>query len=185
MDELTSIENVELPGLSARRPPRAARARAGELLEQVGLADRAEFLPSALSGGQRQRVAIARALINEPMIVLADGPTGNLDTSATVEVLRLFDSLHQSGQTLVIVTHDQRVAATAVGARFLQAEERAPTRPHRHAPKRPGAAVKAAGAAGAVIDAARDKLGDRPAERRGRAPEEVEAAGEGLSEEKR
>ena len=113
MDELTAIENVELPGLLARRSPKAARARARELLEQVGLADRTGFLPSALSGGQRQRVAIARALINQPMIVLADEPTGNLDSTATVEVLRLFESLHESGQTLVIVTHEQRVAATA------------------------------------------------------------------------
>jgi putative ABC transport system ATP-binding protein len=113
MDELTAIENVELPGLLAGRSPRAARARARELLEQMGLTDRAEFLPSALSGGQRQRVAIARALINQPMIVLADEPTGNLDSAATVELLRLFDGLHESGQTLVIVTHDQRVAATA------------------------------------------------------------------------
>jgi putative ABC transport system ATP-binding protein len=113
MDELTAAENVELPGLLAGRSPRAARARARELLEQVGLANRAEFLPSALSGGQRQRVAIARALVNRPVIVLADEPTGNLDSSATVEVLRLFETLHESGQTLVIVTHDQRVAATA------------------------------------------------------------------------
>jgi ABC-type lipoprotein export system ATPase subunit len=113
MDELTAIENVELPGLLAGRSPKAARARARELLEQVGLADRTGFLPSALSGGQRQRVAIARALINRPIIVLADEPTGNLDSSATVEVLRLFEALHESGQTLVIVTHDQRVAATA------------------------------------------------------------------------
>ena len=113
MDELTAIENVELPGLLAGRSPRAARARARELLEQVGLADRAEFLPSALSGGQRQRVAIARALINRPMIVLADEPTGNLDSTATVEVLRLFEAFHESGQTLVVVTHEQRVAATA------------------------------------------------------------------------
>jgi putative ABC transport system ATP-binding protein len=113
MDELTAIENVELPGLLAGRSPRAARARARELLEQVGLADRTGFLPSALSGGQRQRVAIARALINRPIIVLADEPTGNLDSTATVEVLRLFEALHESGQTLVIVTHDQRVAATA------------------------------------------------------------------------
>jgi ABC-type lipoprotein export system ATPase subunit len=113
MDELTAIENVELPGLLAGRAPRAARERAAELLEQVGLADRAGFLPSALSGGQRQRVAIARALINRPVVVLADEPTGNLDSSATVEVLRLFEALHESGQTLVIVTHDQRVAATA------------------------------------------------------------------------
>jgi ABC-type lipoprotein export system ATPase subunit len=113
MDELTAIENVELPGLLAGRSPKAVRTRARELLEQVGLADRTGFLPSALSGGQRQRVAIARALINRPMIVLADEPTGNLNSSATVEVLRLFDSLHESGQTLVIVTHEQRVAATA------------------------------------------------------------------------
>ncbi|MCW2907023.1 MAG: transporter ATP-binding protein [Actinomycetia bacterium] len=113
MDELTAIENVELPGLLAGRSPKAARTRARQLLEQVGLADRAGFLPSALSGGQRQRVAIARALINQPTIVLADEPTGNLDSSATVGVLRLFESLHESGQTLVIVTHEQRVAATA------------------------------------------------------------------------
>jgi ABC-type lipoprotein export system ATPase subunit len=113
MEELTAIENVELPGLLAGRSPRAARARASELLAQVGLADRAEFLPSALSGGQRQRTAIARALINQPVVVLADEPTGNLDSTATVDVLRLFEALHEAGQTLVIVTHDQRVAATA------------------------------------------------------------------------
>jgi putative ABC transport system ATP-binding protein len=113
MDELTAIENVELPALLAGRSPRAARARARELLEQVGLADRTGFLPSALSGGQRQRVAIARALVNRPMLVLADEPTGNLDSTATVEVLRLFEAFHESGQTLVIVTHEQRVAATA------------------------------------------------------------------------
>ena len=113
MDELTAIENVELPGLLAGRSPKAARTRARDLLRQVGLADRSGFLPSALSGGQRQRVAIARALINQPMIVLADEPTGNLDSTATAEVLRLFEALHESGQTLVIVTHEQRVAATA------------------------------------------------------------------------
>ena len=94
MDELTAVENVELPALLAGRSPRAARRRAAELLEQVGLADRARFLPSALSGGQRQRVAIARALANDPLIVLADEPTGNLDSEATLEVLRLFESLH-------------------------------------------------------------------------------------------
>jgi ABC-type lipoprotein export system ATPase subunit len=113
MDELTAVENVELPALLAGRSPRAARRRAAGLLEQVGLADRARFLPSALSGGQRQRAAIARALANDPLVVLADEPTGNLDSEATLEVLRLFDSLHEAGQTLVIVTHDSRIAATA------------------------------------------------------------------------
>jgi ABC-type lipoprotein export system ATPase subunit len=113
MEELTAIENVELSALLAGRSPRAARRRAEELLEEVGLADRARFLPSALSGGQRQRVAIARALSNEPLVVLADEPTGNLDSAATLDVLRLFERLHESGQTLVIVTHDARIAATA------------------------------------------------------------------------
>jgi ABC-type lipoprotein export system ATPase subunit len=113
MDELTAVENVELPALLAGRSPRAARRRAADLLERVGLADRASFLPSALSGGQRQRVAIARALSNEPLVVLADEPTGNLDSAATVDVLRLFDALHDDAQTLVIVTHDERIAATA------------------------------------------------------------------------
>jgi putative ABC transport system ATP-binding protein len=113
MDELTAVENVELPALLAGRGARAARRRASELLDRVGLADRAGFLPSTLSGGQRQRVAIARALSNEPLLVLADEPTGNLDSAATLDVLRLFESLHEAGQTLVIVTHDARIAATA------------------------------------------------------------------------
>jgi putative ABC transport system ATP-binding protein len=113
MDELTAVENVELPALLAGRSPRTARRRARDLLERVGLSDRAGFLPSALSGGQRQRVAIARALSNEPLVIFADEPTGNLDSAATVEVLRLFDSLHEAGQTLVVVTHDERIAATA------------------------------------------------------------------------
>src|ERR1700683_5141469 len=113
MDELTAVENVELPALLASRSPRAARKRALDLLEQVGLADRGKFLPTQLSGGQRQRVAVARALVADPLVVLADEPTGNLDSAATVEVLRLFDQLHTAGQTLVIVTHDPRVAATA------------------------------------------------------------------------
>jgi len=113
LEELTAIENVELSALLAGRSPRAARRRAEELLEQVGLTDRARFLPSALSGGQRQRVAIARALSNEPLLVLADEPTGNLDSAATLDVLQLFEHLHESGQTLVVVTHDARIAATA------------------------------------------------------------------------
>jgi ABC-type lipoprotein export system ATPase subunit len=112
MDELTAIENVEFPALLAGEAPRPARRRATELLERVGLADRARHLPSALSGGQRQRVAIARALVNNPLVVLADEPTGNLDSAATVDVLRLFEELHTAGQTLLIVTHDSRIAAT-------------------------------------------------------------------------
>jgi ABC-type lipoprotein export system ATPase subunit len=113
VDELTALENVELPALLAGASPRSARERARELLQQVDLEDRARHLPSALSGGQRQRVAIARALANAPLLVLADEPTGNLDSSATTDVLRLFEQLRQGGQTLVIVTHDSRVAATA------------------------------------------------------------------------
>ena len=113
MDELTAQENVELPALLAGQSPGEARQRARQLLDQVGLADRAGHLPSALSGGQRQRVAIARALVNEPLLLLADEPTGNLDTHAALDVLRLFGQLHASGLTLVIVTHDERIAATA------------------------------------------------------------------------
>jgi len=113
MEELTAVENVELSALLAGRSPRTARQRAEELLDQLGLAGRSRFLPSALSGGQRQRVAVARALSNEPLVVLADEPTGNLDSAATLDVLQLFESLHELGQTLVIVTHDARIAATA------------------------------------------------------------------------
>ena len=113
MEELTAVENVELPALLAGHSPRTARRRAAALLDRVGLSDRVAFLPAALSGGQRQRVAIARALANQPLVVLADEPTGNLDSAATLDVLRLFDSLHEAGQTLVIVTHDSRIAATA------------------------------------------------------------------------
>jgi putative ABC transport system ATP-binding protein len=113
MDELTAQENVELPVLLAGRSPREARHRAHQLLDQVGLADRASHLPSALSGGQRQRVAMARALANDPQLVLADEPTGNLDSAATLEVLRLFEGLRNAGLTLVVVTHDERIAATA------------------------------------------------------------------------
>ena len=113
VDELTAQENVELPALLADRTPRQARRRARQLLDQVGLADRADHLPSALSGGQRQRVAIARALANEPAVVFADEPTGNLDSAATLEVLQLFEALRASGLTIIVVTHDERIAATA------------------------------------------------------------------------
>ena len=113
LDELTAQENVELPALLARSSPRQVRRRARQLLEQVGLGERVSHLPSALSGGQRQRVAIARALVNEPTVILADEPTGNLDSAATLEVLRLFGALRSEGFTLVVVRHDERVAATA------------------------------------------------------------------------
>ncbi|MFI6735189.1 ABC transporter ATP-binding protein [Nonomuraea sp. NPDC050451] len=113
VEELSAAENVELPVLLAGRSRREARRRGSLLLERVGLSDRARHLPSQLSGGQRQRVAVARALANDPLLVLADEPTGNLDTAATLEVLRIFEELRSAGQTLVIVTHDERVAATA------------------------------------------------------------------------
>ncbi|NRQ33766.1 ABC transporter ATP-binding protein [Nonomuraea sp. NN258] len=113
VEELSAAENVELPALLAGRSRRQARRRADQLLDRVGLADRAGHLPSQLSGGQRQRVAIARALANDPLVVLADEPTGNLDSAATLDVLRIFEELRAAGQTLVIVTHDERVAATA------------------------------------------------------------------------
>jgi len=113
IDELTTIENVELPSLLAGHGAHAARKRSVELLERVGLSDRGEHLPAQLSGGQRQRVAVARALVNDPLVVFADEPTGNLDSAATNDILRLFADLRASGQTLVLVTHDERVGTTA------------------------------------------------------------------------
>jgi putative ABC transport system ATP-binding protein len=113
LEELTAVENVELPALLAGASPREARRRAEGLLEKVGLADRATHLPSELSGGQRQRVAVARALSNQPVVILADEPTGNLDSAATLDLLRLLEELRAEGQTLLIVTHDSRIAATA------------------------------------------------------------------------
>ena len=113
VDELTAVENVELPALLIGTSRRAARRRATQLLERLGVADRAGHLPDRLSGGQLQRVALARALINEPLLVLADEPTGNLDSHTTNEILRLFAELRDSQQTLLLVTHDPRVAATA------------------------------------------------------------------------
>src|ERR1700691_312302 len=113
MDELTAQENVELPALVAGFPPNEARARATALLEQVGLADRARHLPWMRPGGQREGVAIARALVNDPGIVLADEPTGNLDSASAFDVLSLLADLHAKGLTLVIVTHDERIATAA------------------------------------------------------------------------
>jgi putative ABC transport system ATP-binding protein len=113
VDELTAVENVELPALLVGTSRRAARRRATELLERLDVADRAGHLPDRLSGGELQRVALARALINEPLVVLADEPTGNLDSHATNEILRLFADLRDAQQTMLLVTHDPRVAATA------------------------------------------------------------------------
>jgi putative ABC transport system ATP-binding protein len=113
VDELTAIENVELPALLVGTSRRAARRRAMGLLDRLGVADRAGHPPDRLSGGQLQRVALARALINEPLLVLADEPTGNLDSHATNEILRRFAELRDTRQTLALVTHDPRVGATA------------------------------------------------------------------------
>jgi putative ABC transport system ATP-binding protein len=113
VDELTAVENVELPALLVGASARRARGRAVELLERLDVADRSGHLPDRLSGGERQRVALARALINDPLLILADEPTGNLDSHATGEILRLFADLRASGQSLLVVTHDARVASTA------------------------------------------------------------------------
>ena len=113
MDELTAQENVELPALLAGRPPQEARQRAGQLLERVGLADRAGHLPSALSGGERQRVAIARALANEPTSCSPTNPPATSTAPPPWRCCGSFEALHEDGLTLVVVTHDERIAASA------------------------------------------------------------------------
>lgn len=110
---LTAIENVELPLAAARVPRRERRDRAAATLERVGLADRLRHRPSQLSGGQCQRVAIARALANDPALVLADEPTGELDRATSRRVLTLFQELNASGTTLVVATHDLELAEGA------------------------------------------------------------------------
>ena len=110
---LSVADNVELPGLLAGLPAREVRARRGELLETLGIAEHAAMSPTRLSGGQQQRVAIARALINRPSVLLADEPTGNLDTAAAREVVAVLRERHADGQTIVLVTHDMRVASAA------------------------------------------------------------------------
>jgi len=109
----TALENVELPLLFAGVGTAERRARAEELLRKVDLADRMDHKPTELSGGQMQRVAIARALVNKPAIVLADEPTGNLDSASGKAIVSLFAELHAAGQTIVMITHDQAVARLA------------------------------------------------------------------------
>ena len=113
IDHLSAVENVALAALVAGVKPAAATARAGELLDSLGLLDRQHARPGALSGGQRQRVAIARALVNRPTVLLADEPTGALDSEGQAEVLDLFTRLHAEGQTILLVTHATEVAAAA------------------------------------------------------------------------
>lgn len=109
----TALENVELPLLYCAKAGgwRERRRRAMEALERVGLGDRVSHRPNQLSGGQKQRVAIARAILNRPRILMADEPTGNLDSTTTAEILALFDQLHREGQTILLVTHENDVAA--------------------------------------------------------------------------
>jgi putative ABC transport system ATP-binding protein len=109
----TALQNVALPLVYAGWSKADRLARATEVLSSVGLADRMDHQPNQLSGGQRQRVAIARALVNTPSMVLADEPTGNLDSATSVEIMRLFDEIHAQGNTLVVVTHEEDIARHA------------------------------------------------------------------------
>lgn len=113
MPRYTALENVALPLVYAGAARDVREARAKAVLEQVGLADRMDHRPNELSGGQRQRVAVARALVNQPDLLLADEPTGNLDTKTSVEIMALFDEIHAAGNTVVLVTHEEDIARYA------------------------------------------------------------------------
>lgn len=109
----TALQNVALPMVYAGASKEARTERAEEVLRQVGLEDRMDHRPNQLSGGQRQRVAVARALVNTPSMILADEPTGNLDSTTSVEIMKLFDDIHRAGNTLVVVTHEEDIAQHA------------------------------------------------------------------------
>jgi putative ABC transport system ATP-binding protein len=109
----SALENVLLPGMYADTPQAELRERAARLLERVGLGDRMQFKPSRLSGGQQQRVAMARALLNNPAVILADEPTGQLDSATSAEILELFTEINAAGTTIILVTHDEATAAAA------------------------------------------------------------------------
>jgi putative ABC transport system ATP-binding protein len=108
-----ALHNVELPLIYAGRATKERRERARAVLEMVGLADRMHHRPNELSGGQRQRVAIARALVNAPSLVLADEPTGNLDSKTGIDIMALLDEIHRKGNTMILVTHEEEIAARA------------------------------------------------------------------------
>lgn len=113
LPRLTALQNVALPLVYAGIPESERLKKAKEVLEQVGLGNRITHKPNELSGGQRQRVAVARALVNHPSIILADEPTGNLDTKTSEEIMQLFDIIHQAGNTIVLVTHEEDIALRA------------------------------------------------------------------------
>lgn len=109
----TALDNVALPMIYAGYPKPERNKRAVEVLQQVNLADRMDHQPNQLSGGQRQRVAVARALVNKPSIILADEPTGNLDSKTSIEIMNLFNDIHANGNTVILVTHEEEIAAYA------------------------------------------------------------------------
>ena len=113
LSRISSLENVALPLVYAGVGASERRKRAQQVLEAVGLGDRAEHMPNELSGGQRQRVAIARALVNNPEIIMADEPTGNLDTKSTKEIMEIFQEMHGRGKTIILVTHEPEIAVCA------------------------------------------------------------------------